>query len=285
LGELPFPHFSSLSARPAPQAQKKNEKYTRAEIQRRRESAASVVEPVETTEPHVLFIPSYDAKPNKKQQFPYAPRLMPHAYFNSSKNGGILVKQSQSGIPLFRRQSLKDRMLAKAVQLTEEGVDGNKQAVQEACTLLEKLRYYYPHDPLISAYYGGALTLRGRDAIDPIERLDYVRQGLKCLDNAVADDPDNVKIRILRGFIGYRLPEFFFHRTATSVADFSYLISRYNQDPDLFSARLMRQLKKDLALAQQTLAKVEKHQVTAKSHASSDLSQPAKEESPDEFPL
>jgi hypothetical protein len=181
------------------------------------------------------------------------------------------VKQLQSGIPLFRRRFSKDRALAKAVKLTEAGINGDKKAVQEAYTLLEKLRYHYPHDTLILAYYGSALTLRGRDALDPIERLDHVRQGLKCLDNAVADDPDNVTIRILRGYTCYHLPEFFFHRTATSVTDFSYLISRYTKDPDLFSAQFVQQLKKDLALAQQTLAKFEKNKVTIKSAAPSDL--------------
>ena len=114
------------------------------------------------------------------------------------------------------------------------GVDGDKTAVQETFDLINKVRRIFPVNPLIDAYYGSILALLGRDALDPMERLGKVHQGLKYLDKAVQQEPDHLEIRILRGYVCYRLPEIFFHKTATGVEDFTYLRECYQKDPRVF---------------------------------------------------
>ncbi|HYH03793.1 MAG TPA: hypothetical protein VEC37_11860 [Bacillota bacterium] len=157
----------------------------------------------------------------------------------------------------FRRW-LRQNRLTQIHELLQRGIEGDQEAVRTAYESLTGLRQIYPGDQLIEAYYGSILTLMGRDAVDPMQRLQYVRQGLKVLDEAVKNDPDQVMIRSLRGYVCFRLPEVFFHRTGTSVEDFSYLVARYEREPGVISEEFYNRLLKDLASANKTLSKSEK---------------------------
>lgn len=123
-----------------------------------------------------------------------------------------------------------EQLFKEAVQLHDAGVEGDKEAAAKAHNKLQKLRQQFPDDQLVEAYYGSTLALQGRDAIDPLERFSKASQGLKILDRIVNNAPDNVRARILRAYVSYRVPEEFFHRTATAIADFQYLITLYEQD-------------------------------------------------------
>ncbi|TCL76909.1 hypothetical protein EDC14_1001194 [Hydrogenispora ethanolica] len=158
------------------------------------------------------------------------------------------------GFPFFfDKKRLQALVLDEVIELHQRAVQGDKQAVKEAYSLVTQIRRPELPNHLVEAYYGSVMTLMGRDAIDPMERLDYVRQGLKSLDKAAQNEPDNVEIRILRGYVCCRLPEAFFHRTAMGVADFKYLIDRYQREPHIFSAKFYEQLLRDLASAERTL--------------------------------
>jgi hypothetical protein len=165
---------------------------------------------------------------------------------------GFLIRRNY----IFGRHNrVPDLLLTRVLELHQQGIQGDKDAVKEAFDLLETIRRFYPAHQLVKAYYGSILTLLGRDAVDPIERLEKVRLGLKFLDDAVQTEPDNIEIRITRGYVCSRLPEVFFHRTATGVADFTYIITRYEQDPKIISNSFYKQLLKDLAQAYQTLGR------------------------------
>ncbi len=158
------------------------------------------------------------------------------------------------GIPFFGdKQQHQESILNEVVKLHQQAVQGDKEAVKKAHSLLKQIRRPNLSNNLVEAYYGSVMTLLGRDAIEPMERLNKVRQGLKSLDKAVQNEPDNVEIRILRGYVCYRLPEAFFHRTATGVEDFRYLTARYQREPNIFSANFYDQLVRDLAAAEQSL--------------------------------
>ena len=141
----------------------------------------------------------------------------------------------------------------KAVELHYRGVEGDREAVASAYAVLEALYSAYPGDYLVKAYLGSVLSLQGRDALDPVERFDKTLKGLKLLDQAVASEPENNEIRILRGNICRRLPETYFHRTATAVEDFEYLIGRYERAQGIFSPGFYRTLLQDLAVAYEVL--------------------------------
>jgi len=150
-----------------------------------------------------------------------------------------------------------EELFAEAIELHKRGLQGDKDAVGKAHELLAKVKEMLPENNLVEAYYGSAITLLGRDAIDPMERFKKAVKGLKILDGAVSRDPENIEIRILRGNVCYRLPETYFHRTATAVEDFSYLVSRYEQDPSVFSQDYYFQLLYDLGAANKNLGRNE----------------------------
>ncbi|MGI5920725.1 MAG: tetratricopeptide repeat protein [Syntrophomonadaceae bacterium] len=152
--------------------------------------------------------------------------------------------------------------LESAIDLHQKGVQGDVEAVKEAYSLLKKIRSAVPDNNLVEAYYGSVTTLLGRDELDPLERIKKVNKGLKILDRVINKDPENIDIRLLRGNICFRLPEPFFHRTASAIEDFSYLISCYEQDPSIFSPNLYRQLLQDQATAYQTINKQDEAEKT-----------------------
>lgn len=125
---------------------------------------------------------------------------------------------------------------AEAVRLHHLGVDGDKAAVRKAHAMLEKLQQQV-NDNLVRAYYGSVLTLVGRDAVNPTERVQKALQGVKILNEAVAKEPNNIEIRLLRGFVCNRLPKVYFHRTQTAVEDFNHVLAL-----DAKKRRLSREL-------------------------------------------
>lgn len=142
-----------------------------------------------------------------------------------------------------------------AVNLHRDGIDGNKEAVRECFEILCKILKMAPGNNLAEAYYGSATALMGRDAIDPVERFNRAIKGLKMLDRAVDKEPANTEIRILRAYVSYRLPEMYFHRTATAVEDFNYLASRFEDDPGVFSADFYSQVLYHLGKSYKNLGK------------------------------
>ncbi|HHV93859.1 MAG TPA: hypothetical protein GXX47_04885 [Firmicutes bacterium] len=128
-----------------------------------------------------------------------------------------------------------EEIMARGVELHDLAVQGKAGASQEALKWLEQALQMQPDHPLAQAYYGSALALVGRDSIDPQERVVKALRGLKILDRTAAAYGDLVPVRILRGYVAYRLPEEYFYRTQTAIEDFSFLIQRYEQDSTIFS--------------------------------------------------
>lgn len=114
--------------------------------------------------------------------------------------------------------------LDEAANLHRAGITGDVNAVQAADRLLEQLRLEYPGSPLADAYHGSAMILTARDKTKAMEKLKWARRGLKLLDDAAAADPQDAMIRVLRGKAAYNLPEKYFHRTETAIADFNFLL-------------------------------------------------------------
>lgn len=137
----------------------------------------------------------------------------------------------------------------------QKAVAGDKKAVNKAYELLEKVRQAAPQNNLVEAYYGSVLSLQGRDAIDPNDRFQKAVKGLKVLDGAVSKEPDNVEIRILRSLVCNRLPEMYFHRTASAVEDFQYLLSRYEKDHHLFTQEFYWKVLYELGVAYKKLGR------------------------------
>ncbi|MDQ6421684.1 hypothetical protein RB620_19850 [Paenibacillus sp. LHD-117] len=141
-----------------------------------------------------------------------------------------LVTQETASSDAFNQR------LNQAVLLHLEGVDGDAAAVQEANRLLQQLRVDYPGHPLVDAYYGSTLILIARDKTKQLEKLKWSFNGLKFLDKAVADDPKDGMIRLLRGKNAYHLPEKHFHRTQTVIEDYTFLLSQQKAEGNMLGA-------------------------------------------------
>lgn len=176
-----------------------------------------------------------------------------------------IIRRIQGFNPFInRRKNRVDLLLAKAKEQHQQGINGDKNAVKEAFCLLERIRLLDPGNHLAEAYYGSATALLGRDATDTQERTEKAKAGLKILDNAVSHEPDNIEIRTLRGYVSFRLPHVYFRRTKTAIEDFEYLVSHFEQNPNLFIDEFYYQLLYDLGVAYKTLSQDQDAETTWK---------------------
>ncbi len=148
-----------------------------------------------------------------------------------------------------------DENLVRGIELHDRAVDGDKGATPKAYDLLKAAHLAHPDDPVAEAYFGSATALLGRDAVDPDERLSKALRGLKILDRAVRRAPDNVRVRTVRAYVCYRLPEMYFHRTYAAVEDFSHLASLYEKDNSVLPEPFYWQILFDLGKAYQNVGR------------------------------
>jgi hypothetical protein len=145
----------------------------------------------------------------------------------TSKHANAVLEQFPNG----PNNALFEKRLAVAIDLHNEAVAGKKGAVGESHRAFEKLRSDHPGHPIADAFHGSVMSLIARDESNPLTRLQWAKRGLKLLDEAVASDSSDSRIRMLRGKVAYRLPEQFFHRTQTAIEDFLVLIDGELRDP------------------------------------------------------
>jgi hypothetical protein len=122
-----------------------------------------------------------------------------------------------------------------AIELHNEGIMGNKQAVKSAYNSLKDLAKQDKNNLEIQAYLGSATTLLGRDANSVTDKMKYALEGLKLLDAVVETAPNLVIARLLRGNVSFRLPEMYFQRTSTAIEDFSFLVEAYEKDSSILT--------------------------------------------------
>ena len=146
---------------------------------------------------------------------------------------------------------------AAAVNLHDLGVKGDQEAVQKARRMFEEIWSENPDHHLAEAYLGSATALLGRDHPNLDEKFRLAVEGLKLLDSAVSKDENNVEIRILRGHVCFNLPEMYFHRLATAVEDFEFLISGYRRNKRVFSKEFYLETMFNLGSAYKQLGRSE----------------------------
>jgi hypothetical protein len=97
-----------------------------------------------------------------------------------------------------------EQRLAEAIQLHEEALAGNEDALWEANRVIERLRLDYPGHAIADAYHGSVLVLLARTRRDPMERRKWASRGRKLLHKAAACSPQDRTIRMLRDNIASR---------------------------------------------------------------------------------
>lgn len=140
-------------------------------------------------------------------------------------------------------------------KLLLKGVDGDKRAVKKAYEMLVLLREAEPNNALYQAYYGSCMALLARDAVKTLDKADKAQEALDSLDRAVALDPNDTQIRLLRGTVCLRLPENYFHCSKTAIEDFTFVLERYKEDKDAFSKSQAAEIVRNLSTAYQNAGK------------------------------
>jgi tetratricopeptide (TPR) repeat protein len=120
-------------------------------------------------------------------------------------------------------------------ELYRRGLKGDKEAVEQCIAKLEEGLRVEPGNQLARVYLGSAYTLRSRDLGFGPKKLQTLRQGLRVMDEAVANAPDDPQVRLGRALTTQALPGIF-GRADESRGDFLQLADLAKKTPGKFSA-------------------------------------------------
>jgi hypothetical protein len=137
-----------------------------------------------------------------------------------------------SATPAVCADSAREREID---ELYRRGLMGDKAAVEQCIAKLEDALRSHPENQLARVYLGSAYTLRSRDLGFGPKKLQTLRQGLRVMDEAVANAPDDPKVRLGRALTTQALPGIF-GRAAESRNDFLQLAEMAKTAPERFSA-------------------------------------------------
>lgn len=112
--------------------------------------------------------------------------------------------------------------LEMGIAYHNEGLNGDKNSVQKAITLLSTL-VDDDMEGLATAYLGSSHLLRARDDWNPFGKLSNLNKGYEYLDKAVKEHPDYILIRIIRGNAYMNIPTIF-GKLDTAISDFERVI-------------------------------------------------------------
>ena len=98
--------------------------------------------------------------------------------------------------------------------------DGNERDVRRATKKIRQLESRYPANPLVLAYKGGALALRGKEiGKRPLDRMRETEEGLHIIDRALrslrghkAHYLEIVEAQLVATYVFINLPDSVFHR-------------------------------------------------------------------------
>ncbi len=134
---------------------------------------------------------------------------------------------------IAKDQFLSDLDAAREVYL--EATNGEKRKVRKAIRAIKKLESKYPRHPLVLAYKGGALALRGINiGKRPLDRMRETEEGLNILDRTLrllprfkGNDVYAIEAKLVIAFVFVNLPDGVFHR----LREGTHLINQLMQYP------------------------------------------------------
>lgn len=91
---------------------------------------------------------------------------------------------------------------------------------------LSKIKTATGYDPEVFAWYGSSLTKRALFTQNNVQKIDFVKEGIKYLDQAVFEFPDYAIVRYIRANTYSSLPEIF-NKNKMLKEDVMFLIDAY----------------------------------------------------------
>ena len=122
-----------------------------------------------------------------------------------------------------------------AFELFQSARQGNTDRVEPAIAALQGLARTAERQPLYAAYLGSALTLKGKAAWMPWNKMKYTDQGLDQIDQALAalkpehdrivvqDVPISLNVRLVAAATFIAVPDGIFHRRANGKSQLAIL--------------------------------------------------------------
>lgn len=114
------------------------------------------------------------------------------------------------------------RQFQEAKDLFYQAVAGDKAVLPRAEQMLAGLGGGDSPDPQVVAYTGAATLLKAKHTDNFFEKAALGRKGMDLEDKAVAEAPDDLEVRFLRGVTYYQLPKFL-GKHQTAVEDLAYV--------------------------------------------------------------
>jgi len=111
------------------------------------------------------------------------------------------------------------------------GMKENKEAVIKAEYYLKRLIELDKKNGLALVYCGSVKTMKARDAVFIWDKISYVKKGIELMDKAVALEPDDAEIRLVRGANAATMPKIM-GRLSIALTDFKH-IEKLNTEEQL----------------------------------------------------
>jgi len=108
------------------------------------------------------------------------------------------------------------------------GVDGNRDAINEARQRFDALAQQHPHNTTLEAYQGSLELLEASHTWALGRKHALSVEGIERMDSAVNADPNNLEARFVRALTTWHLP-YFFHRKEIAEGDLLFLGPRSEQ--------------------------------------------------------
>ena len=121
--------------------------------------------------------------------------------------------------------AVPDDERARAKQAFFDAVPGDAQAVERSRKLWQIAYDDDGQNTEAAAYLGASTVLAAAHARWPWDKGNLAKQGMALLDRAVAEQPENLEVRFLRGMTNYRLPGFL-GRTKLATEDLQIVAGR-----------------------------------------------------------
>jgi len=106
----------------------------------------------------------------------------------------------------------------------------NEENLNQAIEIFSQISKEEPSMKQLSNIYIGSLTMiKGKHAFWPHQKIDYVNEGLKIMDLAIKEEPNNIEMLFIYGSSCYYLP-FFFNKKDLAINKFKKIINLLNDN-------------------------------------------------------
>lgn len=123
-------------------------------------------------------------------------------------------------------------------------------------TFFQKALSINPNLNIARAWYGSLLSIKGKYALMPWDKLKYVEKGLDQMDKAVKADRNDIAVRTVRGKNNLSLPKFF-NRIDSAIVDLQYVVNKLESNKELQSKYNLAEKYLDLAKAYESKGQLE----------------------------